>query len=140
MKKLLIVVFSLIGFASISNAQCDKNVVLTSSKTDYTDSTGKVERSRDENTNIDITKDQIKILAGDDEMSGKIKSKTCDWKVPFKDGKMVLVSDLTSKNGEVHEATLTIQGKDGVKTLVAEVKEFPNMRIKMNIEKFEEKK
>jgi hypothetical protein len=44
------------AFNISTNAQCNKNLVLASSKTEYLDAAGAVQKTVDEKTQIDITK------------------------------------------------------------------------------------
>ncbi len=73
-------------FASFSGfAQCNLDLSLTSSKTDYLDSTDVVQRTVDENTTIEITKTQALISPGTNStMTGNIKSVTCNWAIAYK--------------------------------------------------------
>ena len=128
---------------TLAIAQCDKNVVVNGSKTEYLDSAGVVERTVDENSTVDIKGKEIIITAGSDEnvMRGPIKTILCEWKVPFKEGKTVITTDLT-RNGapEARATTITIEGKDGKLFLVARSAQFPNRLIRLNIDHFAESK
>jgi hypothetical protein len=81
MKKLVLLAILLI-ISTIGFAQCDKDLILTSSKTEYLDSLGTFQRSVDEETVIKISKSKIVITpAKSSEMVGNIESSNCDWKV-----------------------------------------------------------
>src|SRR6476469_1143420 len=101
----------LLGAAALhSQAQCNKTVQLHSSKTSFLDASYAVQNTKDENVVVDITKTTITITPNgnpQDAMRGAIKESTCDWKVPFKEGKMVIKSDLVDGGGDVKEATIT---------------------------------
>src|SRR5580700_6099295 len=93
-------------------AQCDKDVVLTSSKTEYLNAAGDVQRIVDETTEIKITKTQVTIAPeGHDKMIGTITSIHCDWKEPFKKGKTT-VEAIFQEDGGKSTATIVIEGKD----------------------------
>ncbi len=126
----------LISGASVY-AQCGKKLVLNSVKTEYLDSTNTLQRSTDENTSIEIVDSVITIKPNDNTITGEIKSQTCNWNVPYKEGKTVLKTLLKTNNDE-RNATLTIEGKDGVVTLLVEMPEDPNKRIRVTLTKFEE--
>ncbi|MFM9911778.1 MAG: hypothetical protein ACKVOW_20825 [Chitinophagaceae bacterium] len=141
MKKLilLLVVVSTIGISSY--AQCDKKVLVTSSKTEHLDAKGEVERSVDETTTIGYDNKEIVITPGDDPtMTGTIKSTTCEWKVPFKEGKTVIKASLTDPQGQMMNLTITIEGKEGKISLLAEIEEMADRKIRVIVDKFEEKK
>ena len=133
---------SLLVISTGSFAQCDKKVKLTSSKTEYLDSAGTVQRTVDETTVIEISKPDITIAPGSEEnkMTGTIKSDTCNWKIPFKEGKTVLKATITDRSGDTKDVTLTIQGKDGKLNFLAEVDNEQDKKIRLTIDKFEEKK
>ena len=119
-------------------AQCDKTVTLTSSTTNYLNNEGVVQRSKEENVIITLTKTDLTITPGDDhEMTGKISSKTCDWKVPFKEGKTVVKALLTNGNGDDKHVTVTIEGKDGKVTLLFEAEESVGKKIQVVADRFE---
>jgi hypothetical protein len=123
-----------------ANAQCDKNVKLTSSKTEYLDSAMSLQKSEDEKTVIELTGKEVMIAPGNQNhvMTGAVQSATCNWTVPFKEGKSVIKAKMNLGNEE-KDATITIQGKDGQLTLLFEVTDIPNQKIRVPIDTFEEK-
>lgn len=140
MKKLILCFMLLLACGIISNAQCGKKSVFNSSKTEYLDATGTVERSVDEKTVVEITKTEITITPGDHTMTGTIKSDTCNWKIPFKEGKTVIKASVSDGQGEAKSVTITIEGKDGKITLLAQVEDMPGKTIRITADKFEEGK
>ncbi len=124
--------------STIAFAQCDKTATLTSSKTTHLDENGNVERTKDENAVITITATDITIAPGDEEhkMTGKITSKTCDWKVPFKEGKMVIKGIVSGDGGNDKDITVTIEGKNGKVTLTFEAVGMTG-KIQVVADKFE---
>jgi len=122
LKTIIAALFLMVAGSTISFAQCDKTVTLTSSKTTHLDESGNVERTKDEKAVITITPTDITIVPGDEEhkMTGKITSKTCDWKVPFKEGKTVIKSIVSGDGGDDKDITVTIEGKNGKVVLTFE--------------------
>ena len=142
MKKILFCSLVLCFAAANSYAQCDKTLQLHSSKTDFLDAGYTLKGSKDESVLVDITKTTITITPNGDSqqaMSGTIKEASCDWKVPYKEGKMIIKTDLVDASGDVKEATITIEAKDGKTTMMAEAKERPDQKMKLEVDKFEEK-
>lgn len=133
--------FLLAGSAT-AFGQCGKNLMLTSSKTEYLDSTGVLQRAEDEKSTIDINRSEIIIVPGNDaqKISGTIKSDTCSWKVPFKEGRTIYQVMLNREGESPMAAALTIEGKDGKLTLLVEIKEMRDRKIRAVIDRFEEKK
>jgi len=140
MKKIILAILLLIGGISVY-AQCDKRVIITSSKTEYLDADGNVQRSVDENSIVEFDSKEIIITPGDDPvMKGTISSFNCEWKTPFKEGKTVLKTTLTNGQGQNFGLTITVEGKEGKISFLAEIDEQPGQKIRIVVEKFEEKK
>jgi hypothetical protein len=140
MKSILLALFLLAASSAVSLAQCEKKLTLTSSKTEYLDANGAVQKTVDEQDTFEINKSDIKIVVnGNQEMTGTINSNSCDWKVPFKEGKTVITTILEDQGGDHKDAILTIEGKDGKVTLLAELRNMPDRKIRIAIDKFKEK-
>ena len=141
MKSTLLALFLLVAGSTMSFAQCDKKVNLTASKTEHLDSSGAVLGSEDEQTVIDISKSDITVVAdnGNQTMKGVIKTVSCNWTTPYKEGKMVITTTLSNDNGDHKDFTITIEGKDGKLTLLAVNKDEPDKMIRLILDKFEEK-
>ena len=128
------------AFSICSNAQCGKNLVLTSSKTEYLDTAGAVRRTVDEKTRIDITPKSITISpASDHAMTGEILSATCVWKTAFQEGKSEFKTRFEDQ-GESKSITITLEGKNGKLSFLAVFDDAPDKRIRVWLDGFEEKK
>jgi hypothetical protein len=140
--KTLLSAILLISSTMFCFGQCDKDVRLTASKTEYLDGTGVVQRTVDEQSTIEIGKTDIMIQPGNDDhkMNGTIQSTTCTWGVPFQEGKTVIKALFKEPTGEERHATLTIEGKAGKVTFLMEVAEMADRKILVSADKFEEKK
>jgi len=140
MKKILIALLALVSLAS-AQAQCDKKQIITASQTEYLDASGSVQRTVDEQTVIEYDKKQITItrVLNNQVMSGTIKSDTCNWTTAYKEGKSVIKA-LVIERGEERNFTITIEGKDGKILFLVEAQERPDRKIRIVIDKFEEKK
>jgi hypothetical protein len=143
MKSILIALFLLAACGTMSFAQCDKKVSLTSPKTEHFDASGALKHADDEKTVVEFNKSDITVIItkddGDQKLTGKVKSNVCDWKVPFKEGKTTMNVTLSKDDGESRDFAITIEGKDGKVALWAESNEEPDDKIKLDIDKFEEK-
>jgi hypothetical protein len=139
MKTITLILSLLIAGSTISFAQCDKKVMLTTSKTDHLDANGVVTRTVDEKAVVEIGKSDLTINVNDEhKMTGAIKSNSCNWKIPFKEGKTIIKATLSNDQGEDKNVTITIEGKDGKVTLLFEMEGEADDRIRVGIDKFEE--
>jgi hypothetical protein len=139
MKTIIISLAILLTLITAVFGQCGKTVVLTSSKTDHLDASGKLTQSFSEKVVIEISKTTIDIsVEGQQKMTGKITSNTCDWKVPFKKGKSVINAMMTNREGD-RQATMTIEGKDGKIHLHFIMPAKPDDRVSIIADKFEAK-
>jgi len=140
LKKIILAFSLLLSGSAACFAQCGKNVELNSSKTEHLDASGVVQRTDDETGIIDLTKTSLNIsVNGVHKITGAIKSETCDWKVPFKEGKTIIKASVTNDQGEERNVTITIEGKDGKVTLLFEMEGMTDDRIRVVINKFVEK-
>ena len=139
MKKIILILSLLAAGSTLSFAQCDKKVMLTTSKTQHLDATGAVLRTDAEKAVVEINKSELKINVNDDhKMTGVIKSNTCNWTTPYKEGKTIIKATISNDQGEDKNVTITSEGKDGKVTLLFEMEGQPDDRIKVSIDKFEE--
>ena len=134
-------VLLLAACSHLTYAQCDKTVVFKSSKTNYLDGEGNVARTKEEATTITISKTTVIIIPGDDDhkMTGSITANTCDWKTPFKDGKMVIKASVENPDGIKQHSTLTVIGIAGKISITYEAEERPGVKIQVVADTFEEK-
>lgn len=140
MKTITLTLCLLLAGGAACFAQCGKTVVLNSSKTEHLDASGAVQRTDDETATIMLTKTELNVSVNDEhKITGKITSETCDWKVPFKEGKTVIKATASNDQGEERNVTVTIEGKDGKVTLLFEMDGMPDDRIRVGIDKFVEK-
>ncbi len=78
-------------------------------------------------------------MPGNNQMTGTIQSDSCNWKIPFKEGRSVIRAVLTS-NGEQKNIKLTIEGKNGQVILIAEIEDLKDRKIRVVADSFGEKK
>jgi len=143
MRSAILTLFLLVASSTVCLAQCDKKVSFNSSKTQHLDESGALKQADDETTVVEFNKTDITVSINHDgqdrKMTGTVKSYVCDWNVPFKTGKTTMNVSLKNDDGDARDFTLTIEGKDGIITLLAENKDHPDDKIKLEAVKFEEK-
>ncbi len=142
MKKVLFILMLLMILGIVfSYAQCGKKQRITSSRTEYLDASGSVQRTVDESATIEYNDSSIVIVRSEgQQMNGTISKIECEWKVPYKNGKTLIQSSMADERGEVRHLNITIEGKDGAISFLAESPESPDRKIRLVIDKFEEKK
>nr|WP_294941834.1 hypothetical protein [uncultured Mucilaginibacter sp.] len=122
--------------SAVSFAQCEKPVKLISSITTYLNEKGEVERTKDEQTVITLSKTELTITPGDHMMNGNVTEYTCNWATPFKEGKTTVKALLTDGNNDLH-VTINIEGKGRKITLTFTAEEMPDKKIQVVADKFE---
>jgi hypothetical protein len=121
-------------------AQCNKDVKWTSSKSEFIDTAGNIERTRDEVAELTIGPKKVSIiLTGPhtDSMSGEVSSYACNW-ADAQNGKAVIKTTLVDEEKTRH-ATITIEEVGGKTNILLEAEEEPT-RIRLSIASFEEVK
>jgi hypothetical protein len=143
MKKL----FFLIGVITLSGAnlfaQCEKKVTWTASKGEFLDEAGNLQDTKDVKVFIQTSKQEIILIHSDDEsdtLKGKIREITCDWKEPFKNGKITLKADLTERSGDYANSVITIEAKDSHITILLHIEQPDGrkMQIRIPIDSYKE--
>jgi len=138
--KHLLIAGLLLAAGHIAHSQCDKKILLTSSKTDHLGADSGVQRSVDENTVIEFDHSTISVAPGDNpKMTGKVNTVTCNWSTPYKVGRTQMKVTLTNPQGETKDLTITIENKAGKIVLLAVLDDEPEKKIRLVADKFEEK-
>ena len=127
--------------SATASAQCGKDVVLTSSNTEYLNAAGEVQRTVEEDCVITIETAKLTIApAGKEVMTATVVSTACDWKVPFKTGKTTVQATFKDGEGSEKDATITVEGKDGKIICQMTQKDRPDRVVRVAAVKFEERK
>jgi len=121
-------------------AQCDKKLILTSSKTDYLGADSSLQRSQDEQSKIEFDKASVMVTHGDETMTGTVTKYTCNWKTPFKEGKITMKVIFEDAGGDKKNVTMSIYDKEGKIIMLMELDDNADRKIMLTAEKFEEKK
>ena len=141
MKKIISLLLVACAFSATAIAQCDKKTLYTSAKQDWLNSNNEVQKSDQDKVTVEISKTSIILNHNDDpndEMKGDVKEIDCNWTETYKTGKTTIQARLTEGHGDVHDAELTIEGKDGVLFIMIELKDHPDMKIKAYVDKYVE--
>ena len=139
--KHLILAAIIVTATQLTYGQCEKKAVFTASKTEYLGADSSVQRTDDETTVIEFDKAAINITPGQQPtMTGKVNSTTCNWTTPYKAGRTRMKVALTNQDGGTTDVTITIEGKDGKITFLAEIDNAPDKKIRLVADKFEEKR
>ena len=117
-------------------AQCEKKVTWTASKGEFLDEAGNLQDTKDVKVFIQTTKQEIILVHSDDEsdtLRGKVREIICDWKEPFKNGKITLKTDLTERSGEYANSVITIEAKDAHITIILHIDQPDGRKVQIRI-------
>jgi len=143
MKKVTVLVSVFMFTAIMLKAQCDKAIKWTSLKSEFLDTAGNLQQSREEKVEVTTTPQKISIIIHDDSqekhMEGNVSNYSCNWKNK-QNGKMTFNSLLvdTDENKTRH-ASCTIEALNGKTTLILRAQEEATV-IRLNIDSSEEVK
>ena len=145
MKKIAFVLAVLMAFNISLFAQCDKKISWSAQKADFMDEAGNIQDTKNVKVMVYTNKKEVMILHGDDVMDtlrGFVKEMTCDWKQPYKNGRMIMKADMSEKNGESLNGSVTIEAIESKITIWLRV-ESPDgkkMVIKIPVDNYIEEK
>ena len=142
MKKVILLMLVIGAFSTKSMAQCNKKTLYTSNKQEWLNSKGEVQKNDSDKVTVEVSKTGIIFNHNDDpndEMKGDITASDCHWAEAYKNGKTTMQAKLTEGHNDVHDANITIEGKDGAMFIILELKDHPDMKIKAYVNKYEEK-
>lgn len=142
MKKIFLLLLITSAFNLWCNGQCDKKVLWTSVKEEFTNSKDEVQKTEQDKVTVEVSKENIVFMHNDDPndvMQGTIKEINCNWTEPYKNGKTVIKTELKEGQNDVHDGIITIEGKDGKIIITVEMTDNPDMKIKAYVDKYEEK-
>jgi len=127
--------------ATAAHAQCDQKVVISSSKTEHLGADSMVTHSENDSTTVEFDKTNLDVtVRGADRnqhLKGTVKSYSCDWSVPFKEGKTVIKATLANEEGETRDLTITVTGTGGKVGFLAELAGDEIQRIRLVVDRFE---
>jgi hypothetical protein len=141
MKKMILLASAAIAFSLTVNAQCPTKVLYTLSKMEMLDSGMHVTDTRDITATLETSATGIFIHKSENEgdtMTGTINKATCDWREPYKNGKVVMICDMHDEHEDLKSATMTIEAVDGKITILLNAVEHPEMRLRLQVAKYEE--
>lgn len=140
MKKLFVSIGMLMIAGIAANGQCHKKIIWASDKTEYLDSTGKIQDVKTQPTVVEITPAHITVTLEEEHevIQGEIKDLTCEWKDPFKNGKTSFKSLMAKSNGETKNVKIAIEGKEGRINIVFEVEQMDGRKMRLLVKSFRE--
>jgi hypothetical protein len=131
----------LIGIAmgTICYSQCDKKIILGATGVEVLNDQNEVKiRDTERVTTIKYDSKLIEVITEYDTKYGTIDSIYCNWKIPFKEGNTYIRGKLNFENGDQWVIKLTIEGKDGKLSLLADMEHPDANTMRFVLNKFEE--
>ncbi|MBL0146554.1 MAG: hypothetical protein IPP48_13270 [Chitinophagaceae bacterium] len=130
-----------ITISTFCYSQCDKKIVLAATGVEILDDNNDVKiKDTERITTINYDSKIIEVTTEYNTRYGAIDSIYCNWKTPFKEGKTYIRGKLSFENGDQWVIKLTITGKDGKLTLLADMEHPDANKMRFVINKFEESK
>ena len=141
MKKVLTVAAACFVLSMAAKAQqCEKTIKWTTTKSEFIDTSGNVQRSKDEVVTVTVNSKTVAITMhgpeGEEGMKGDVSDYACNWK-DDKNGKTVFKSIVTDTQGTERHATVTIESVNGQATILLRAEEEPQS-IKLTVASVEE--
>ena len=141
MKKIVLLLM-MAGSTIYAGAQCEKSLNMTGPKMEIIGDAGQVINSREAAILIELTKTTITLSFDNNPesvLTGPVKELKCNWKEPYKNGTMYIRAELSDQRGDMKHVVLNIEAKDGKIILLGDAEERPNEKLKVSIDKIEEK-
>jgi hypothetical protein len=141
MKQKIICLLMTIAIGVGCYCQCDKKIVLAATGVEILNDQNDVTiRDTERVTTIKYDSKVIEIITEFNTRYGTIDSIYCNWKIPFKEGYTFIRGTVSFENGDSWVTKLTITGKDGKITLVADMEHPEANRMRFVLDKFAESK
>lgn len=140
MKKIIFIV-ACVATSLVTKAQCDKSIKWSSSRSEFLDTAGNLQRSNAEAVEVTTSPKKITIVRGASgarTMTGDIDGYSCKWK-DKQNGRTSFKSVLVENGGKTRHATITIEAINGKTTILLEATE-EDTKIRLNVDSFEEVK
>ena len=141
MKKITVMAVACIFLGLVSKAQCDQNIKWISSKSEFIDTSGKLEHADDETVEVTTSATKVSIVphgSAEETLNGDITDYSCNWQ-DKQNGKTSFKAALVDARGDTLHATITIEAVNDKTTILLEAEEMPS-KIRLNIASFEEVK
>jgi len=141
MKHLLLIIATCTAFVMHAKTQCLTRVKYSASKMEILDTAMNVLETKEESLTFETNPKGftgIRVEDESDSLHGVLKSLTCDWKEPFKNGKITMVCDVQGKDHDMQDANITIDAEDGKIIILVRAKEQPDKIIRLVVDKYEE--
>lgn len=123
-------------------AQCDKDVVYHSDKQEIFAADGQLQDTKSDAISMTIIKEKMVLEVPDkgDALSATIKETDCQWKEVFKEGKVTYKAEFRKQQtGETSDGTILIEAKDGKLAIQVEIQAMNGRKVKLWVNKYEEK-
>jgi hypothetical protein len=143
MKHLLLILLAQAALTAATKAQCLTHVKYYASKMEILDTAMTVVDTKEENFTVETRADGftgIREADIDDSLHGALKTLTCNWNEPFKNGTIKMVCDVQGRDQDMSGATITIEAKDSHIYIYLHAQEQPDKTLRLVVDKYEEVK
>jgi hypothetical protein len=141
MKQRILFLFVFIAIGACSYGQCDKKNILSATGAEVLNEQNEVKiKDTLRVTTIKYDSKTIEIVSEFSTLHGTIDSIYCKWELPFQEGHTYIRGTLNYENGDQWVTKLTITGKNGKLTLLADLEHPEANKMRFVLNKFEESK
>ena len=141
MKQKVLFLFSTIAISICCYSQCDKKNILSATGAEVlNDQNEVIIKDTIRVTTIKYDSKTIEIITEFSTIYGTIDSISCNWKLPYKEGKTYIRGTLNYENGDQWVSKLTLTGKDGKLSLLVDIDHPQANPMRFVLDKFEESK
>jgi len=141
MKLLLLTIAASMAFFTQAKTQCLTHVKYTAAKMEILDADMNVTDTKEEPLTFETRAGYFTGIREEeitDSIHGQISNVTCNWKEPFKNGKITIECNITGKDNDMGDATVTIEAVEGKINILISAKARPGQIIRVVVDKYEE--
>ena len=141
MKKLITFTIALFAIGYVANAQCTGKVSWNAAKADMLDKDGNFMGSLPGKVLVQTSQTQILMRhdeQGRDDLTGAVTDLKCEWKEPFKNGKISFRTTLEDASGDLKPSSVTIEAVDGKITITVTADDKEKGKIRISVDSYKD--
>jgi hypothetical protein len=141
MKKLISFTIALFAIGYAASAQCGSKVSWNAPKADIVDKDGKLVTTLPGKVLVETSQTSILMRhdeEGRDDLKGSVSELKCDWKEPYKNGRITFRTTLEDASGDLKPASVTIEAVNGKITITVTPDQIEKGKIRIEVDSYKE--